>query len=552
MAMDERADILFLRGHVWTGVDGRAPVDTVAVRNGRILGVGTQRDLDWATGPGTRVIPLGGRLLLPGFQDAHVHPVLAGVARQGCLLHGLPDVDAYLDAITAFAGEHPDRPWIMGEGWSQSLFPDGLAQASLLDAVVPGRPVAIESADGHSMWVNSMALSAARITAATPDPKQGRVERYLDGSPLGTLHESAMELLKGHTPEPTPTDLEEGLRWAQAELHRLGITAWQDAHVTPPREAAYLALAGRGHLTARTSVSLLWDTDRGLDQLPELVARRETIRLLGGRRVRAVAIKLFADGVVENRSAALLEPYLDERGLPGTDRGGSVFPPRQLREICIALDELGFAIHVHAIGDRAVRESLDAIAAARSTNGPRDARHNIAHVQLVHPGDMPRFPALGVIANCQPYWAFEDEDVPELSKSLLGADRSQRQYPFASLLRSGATLAFGSDWSVSTPDPLQLIEVAIQRTNPARRDQKPLGRHERLTPEAALRGVTRGAAQVNWTDDETGTITIGKAADLVLLDRDPLGIDAGPFGDARVLMTLVDGRPVWEDPGLGA
>jgi predicted amidohydrolase YtcJ len=298
-------------------------------------------------------------------------------------------------------------------------------------------------------------------------------------------------------------------------------------------------------------VSLLWDTNRGLDQVPDLLRRRETIRLLGQRRVRAMSVKLFADGVVESRTAALLEPYLDAQGLPSNERGASLFPPRVLRDICIVLDGEGFAIHAHAIGDRAVREVLDAIAGARSANGPRDARHHIAHLQLVHPGDMPRFPALGVVANCQPYWAFEDEYVRELSRPLLGVPRTNRQYPFASLIRSGATLAFGSDWSVTTPDPLKLIEVATRRVDPSRRDQKPLGPGERITVEAALRAATRGAAYVNWTDDESGTIEVGKAADLVLLDRDPLGLDAGPFGDARVLLTLVDGRAVWVSPDLG-
>jgi predicted amidohydrolase YtcJ len=497
------------------------------------------------------VVPLGGRLLLPSFQDAHVHPVQAGLAQQGVVLNELDAVPDYLAAVGSWARAHPERAWVTGEGWSMSAFPGGLAEAGLLDQVVPERPVAIESRDGHSLWVNSVALSAAGIATNTPDPVRGRIERYSDGQALGTLQEQAMHVVQRLIPPPTPDELERGLRWAQDVLHRLGITGWHDANVTPEREAAYLALVGRGQLTARVAVSLLWDTDRGLEQVPDLLRRRETVRLLGHRRVRAVSVKLFADGVVESRTAALLDPYLDPQGLPTTERGASLFPPRVLRDVCVALDAERFAIHAHAIGDRAVREVLDAIAAARGTNGPRDARHHIAHLQLVHPGDMPRFRALGVIANCQPFWAFEDDYVRELSRPLLGTQRTNRQYPFASLIRSGAALAFGSDWSVTTPDPLKLIEVATRRVDPERRDQTPLGPGERITPEAALRAATRGAAHVNWTDDESGTIEVGKAADLVLLDRDPLGIDAGPFGDARVLLTLVDGRAVWVSPELG-
>jgi predicted amidohydrolase YtcJ len=266
------------------------------------------------------------------------------------------------------------------------------------------------------------------------------------------------------------------------------------------------------------------------------------------------SVKLFQDGIVENGTAALLEPYLDGRGRVTRDLGESRFAPAELRELCVALDREQFAVHAHAVGDRAVREVLDGLTASRTVNGPRSARHHIAHIQLIHPSDQPRFRALGVAAACQPFWAFEDEETRRVARPLLGPERVARMYPLGSLRRHGATLAFGSDWGVTTANPLLGIEVAVRRTDPWDPKGKPLGpASERLSPETALRAATRGSAHVLWTDDEAGTIELGRAADLVLLDRDPLtGKSAGRFSEARVLLTLVDGRPVWEDPALGA
>jgi predicted amidohydrolase YtcJ len=271
-------------------------------------------------------------------------------------------------------------------------------------------------------------------------------------------------------------------------------------------------------------------------------------------RLRAPSVKLFQDGVMESATAALLEPYLGPIALDaGPDgRGVSIHDPDVLRTMCVALDAERFAVHAHAIGDRAVREVLDALTAARRANGPRDARHQIAHLQLVDPEDLPRFRALGVIANCQPYWAFEDGYLRDLTRPILGDERVDRMYPFGSLARLGATLAFGSDWSVSTPDPLRLIAVATRRVDPDEPSDTQLGPPaERLSLDAALRAATRGAAIANTFDDLDGTIETGRAADLVLLDGD-MDVTPGAPAGRGVLMTMVDGIPVWEAPELDA
>ncbi len=545
---------MFVGGRVWTGVERRAPLDTVAIRQGRVVGMGILADLAWALGPRTRVIPLAERLLVPAFGDAHVHPLSAGLAMTRCWLHEVEeDAAAYQGVVAEYALAHPERPWVVGEGWVINAFPGGTPTARLLDAVVPERPVYLESADGYAAWVNSAALAVAGVHAGTPDPPSGRIARDTDGTPLGTLHGGAMELIRSLTPTVTAAEREDGLLRGQAALQRLGIGSWQDANVGPDDERAYVAVAGRGELTGRAALALRWEPARGSEQLPELLDRRLAIVEAGPGRLSAPTVKLFQDGVVEDATAAMIEPYLDQPGGPGRDRGESRYHPAALRDICVALDDARFAVHAHAIGDRAVREVLDALTAARKVNGPRDSRHQIAHLQFIDPADMPRFRALGVIANCQPYRAAHGAYADDLAGPLVGADRLDRMYPFGSLARQGATLALGSDWSVTTPDPMRILEVAIRRVDPDLRHGPPLGpSSERLSNEVAMRAYTRGSAYANGFEDVTGIIEEGRPADLVLLDRDPMATLGVPFGDARALLTMVDGRIVWQDPDLGA
>ena len=377
MLMEQRADIMFTGGRIWPGVERRGPLDTVAVRGGRIVGMGGAADLDWARGPRTRVIPLGDRLLVPAFGDAHAHPLWAGLGMSRCWLRDEPeDVDAYLSAVRVYATSHPE-PWVVGEGWAVSAFPRGLASAGLLDAVVPDRPVFLLSADGYAAWVNSQALELAGIGPETADPEGGWIERAADGAPLGTLQGRALDLVECLTPRTSAQEREEGLGRGQAYLQRLGIGSWQDANVGPDEQAAYLALAGRGELTGRAALALRWDPERGLSQVPDLVARRQVVAEAGAGSLRAPSVKIYQDGIVENATAAMLEPYLDEHGQPRRDRGESSYGVADLRDLCVALDDARFAVHAHAIGDRAVREVLDGLTAARRINGPRDGRHQI-------------------------------------------------------------------------------------------------------------------------------------------------------------------------------
>jgi predicted amidohydrolase YtcJ len=293
----------------------------------------------------------------------------------------------------------------------------------------------------------------------------------------------------------------------------------------------------------RVSASLWWDRHRGREQIGELVERG---RAATEGNVLATTVKIMTDGVVENCSCALLEPYEDPGVYPAGHRGLSYIEHDDLRSAVVALDAQGFQVHMHAIGDRATRGALDAVEAARAANGPGDNRHHVAHLQFVHPDDVPRFGALGVIANMQPLWACMDPQMRELTTPRVGEERMGWQYPFGDLLRTGATLAGGSDWPVSTPNPLLEMEVAVTRVDPGARDQEPYLPEQRLTLGEAFTAFTVGSATVNHDDVDAGSIDVGKRADLAVLDRNVFGPDAGPLGDARVILTVAGGRVVHE------
>jgi predicted amidohydrolase YtcJ len=548
MTLDHPADLVLLGGRVATMDAARRFTSALAVRGGRIVAVGSDAAVRAHIGPSTRVIELRGRTVTPGFQDAHVHPVHGGLARLRCELHDTRGREALLAVIAEYAAANPALPWIVGGGWYMADFPGGLPRKEDLDAIVPDRPVILTNRDGHGSWVNSKALEVAGITRDTSDPADGRIERDPDGSPTGSLHEGAQDLVDRFTPDDTPADLEEALRLGQAYLHSLGITAWQDAIVRPEtEERAYVALAARGELTARVVGAMWWERARGAEQIEEFVERR---RVTSIGRYQATSIKLMMDGVLENYTGAMLDPYLDVDGHVTDNRGLLQIDPGGLATWVPALDALGFQAHFHAIGDGAVRASLDAVAAARAANGPSDTRPHIAHIQVIHPDDIRRFATLDVAANAQPYWACHEGQMDDLTIPFLG-ERWRWQYPFRSLRAAGAVLAMGSDWSVSTPDPLLEMEVAVERVaDESRGEREAFLPDERIELIDALAGFTAGSAYVNHLD-ETGTLEVGKLADMAVLDRDLFDRGAGAIGEAHVVGTFVEGEAVYETADLG-
>ncbi len=531
-------DLVLHGGAVFDGerlVDGAT---AVAVEAGRVVAVGSDDQVRAAVGPAREVVDLRGRLVLPGFTDAHVHPVQGGVERLGCDLTGASGAEEALARVRAYAAAHPDLPWVVGGGWLKEHFDGGLPTAAQLDDVVPDRPVMLRDNSHHAVWVNSAALRIAGSTSA------------------GTLHEEEMDLVTPHLPPETLDEQVAGLLAAQEHLHSLGVTGWQDAIVGdyaghPDPTDAYLAVAASGRLTARVVGALWWP--RGVTGgqvggvVADLVERRQRVaEALPGGRFRATSVKIMQDGVVESRTAGLLEPYLDAAtGCRCGDgaRGVSYLDPELLRDVAIRLAREGFQLHVHAIGDRAVREALDALEAALAdpASAP-DLRHHVAHLQVVHPAEVPRFGALGVIANLQALWACHEPAMDDLNIPILGAERSAWQYPFGDLVRTGAPLAMGSDWPVSTPDPFAAIQVAVTRREPGS-DRPALLPGQAVDVRTALSAYTLGSARVNHLDDG-GRVRVGALADLVVTDRDVTAVPADEIADVRVDLTLVDGVPV--------
>jgi predicted amidohydrolase YtcJ len=551
------ADLLFVNGAVYTVDAARSWASAVAVKDGRIVAVGTDDGVRSWAGPHTEVVNLAGRMVLPGFQDAHIHPPASGLEMLRCNLSDLFTMQDYERVIADYAAANPDAPWILGGGWYMDVFPGGTPTKETLDAIVSDRPAVLTNRDGHGAWVNSRALALAGVTRDTPDPADGRIERTVDGEPAGMLHEGAMALVGAVAPTDSDEDYAAGLRVAQTYLHSLGITAWQDAIVGIDDSYrtldVYAEMAGRGELTARVVGALWWDRHRGLEQIERLVDARERAAV---GRFAPTSVKIMQDGIIENFTAATLTPYLDVHGHPTDNRGISFVDPDLLNDAVTRLDALGFQVHFHALGDRAVREALDAIEAALVANGPSDNRHHLAHIQIVHPDDIHRFRRLGAIANGQPLWAAHEGQMDNLTIPFIGAERTSWQYPFASLVRSGATLAFGSDWSVSSPDPLLEMTIAVERRAPAGFTESFGGAigevfmpDERIDLATAIGAFTMGAAYANHLDDVTGSIEVGKYADLAVLDQNLFEIDPIELPKARVDLTFVEGECVFDVTG---
>ncbi|GLU49088.1 amidohydrolase [Nocardiopsis ansamitocini] len=539
---------LVVRGPVYTCDAAGSWASAFAVRDGRIAAVGGAADVADLVGPGTEVVEVDDAgAVVPGFVDSHVHPLNGGLERLRCDLSGARTRHDCLETIAEYTRTRPGAGWVRGGGWSFDAFPGGVPDAADLDAIDATRPMAFYNRDHHTLWVNSRAMELAGIDAATPDPVDGRIERRADGSPCGALQEGAMTLVERVLPDLSPDELRAGLLAGQEYLHSLGVTAWQDAKVHERDFGVYADLVARGELSATVVGAMWWDRHAGLDQLAGLTERRAEAARRGLSRFDSV--KVMLDGVCENFTAAMLDPYVGSAA--SADLGTRFFAQDDLERYVVAMDAAGLQVHFHAVGDAAVRQGLDAVAAARSANGDTGRYHHIAHVQVVHPDDLPRFRALRVAVNAQPLWARYEPQMTDLTIPFFAEHRVGWQYPFGDFVRHGAVLAMGSDWPVSTPDPVHQIHVAVNRTpvpvNTAwTPEQGVFFPEQRITLAQALRAFTMGSAFVSGLANTHGSIEVGKTADFAVLDRNPF---AGPPADihrSRVRQTRVAGRTVFE------
>ncbi|TDO15044.1 hypothetical protein EV580_3185 [Mycobacterium sp. BK086] len=506
---------LFSGGVVWTGTG--SDVDAVLVTDGVVRAVGAQaREL--AGEIDCEHVDLDGGFLMPSFGDGHAHPLYGGLEAVGPAVRGCGTIDEIVTAVKVYAEEHADEEWIVGASYDGSLAEGGLFDARWLDAAVPDRPVVLRAWDYHTIWCNTAAIERAGITAETPDPVLGEIPHRADGSVLGTLREwGATDLVMAVMPPRDEGQRIAALGTAADYYLARGVTWVQDAWVEPGDVATYIAAARQGALRMRFNLALYADPRHFDSQIEQFAASRSAVEDVGSPLLTAQTVKFFADGVVENETGALLAPYCS--GLHS--HGMTNWEGDSLAEAVRRVDELGLQIHIHAIGDAAVRQALDAIAYAQQRNGSRDRRPVIAHVQLVDEADIGRFAALDVIPNMQPLWAQMDALMTVLTIPRLGAERADRQYQMQTLNRSGAALAFGSDWPVSSGAPLDGIAVATSRRTSEGQPDGGWTPHEIVPIERALSAYTHAVAYQAFAENSWGVITPGASADLVWLDHDP-------------------------------
>ncbi len=534
----QEADLVLLDGKVYTVDAARSWADAIAVRDGRIVYVGTDSKARDFIGPRTSVIHLNGKMVLPGFRDSHLHPVNGGLMLDSCRLDDMPTPEAVLSAVRSYFELHRSNQWITGAGWDLHVFPDANPRKETLDAVVGNHPAYLEAMDGHSAWVNSAALRLAGIGRDTSDPPGGHIERDpVTHEPTGTLRESATRLVARLLPKPTPADRRSGLRKVLKMAAGYGVTSLDEANATPEILETYAELGRQNELTALINASLNVNPALGTSQIPALVRLRA---LYSGKDLRANAAKLFVDGVIESHTAALLKPYLDRAG----DAGEPNYSPDTLNHLAAALDARGFQLHMHAIGDRAVRMALDACAYAQHVNGRHDARDHIAHLELVDSSDITRFAALGVVADFEALWAYADRDITVMTEPRLGPERSRWLYPIRSVAATGAVIVGGSDWPVTSMNPLEAIQVAATRCPPQDACEEPWIPEERTDVRTMIAAYTINGAYLDHEESDTGSIETGKRADLIVLDRNILEIDPRSIHTVRVLYTFFSGKAV--------
>jgi predicted amidohydrolase YtcJ len=529
----QNVDLILHNGAIYTMNAAQPQVQAIAIDARRIVALGSDEEISHAF-RGQVDVDLKGQMVLPGFHDAHMHPVHGGIELAQCNLTDLDSIEAITKKVGECDKDSPGSGWLIGAGWNLSLFPQANPSKELLDAISTERPIFLGGADGHSSWANSKALTLAGIERETPNPHNGIIERNAKGEASGTLRESAQDIVRAVIPPLTDEARRDGLLRGLRMANGFGITSFVEAAAGSEELAAYRALDSRGELTARVVASIAV-TNADADALMNPQDRGSDAKL------RTDSAKIFVDGVLEGETAALLGPYLDNPGFSGDLKTS----PEELTARVVALDRRGIQVHMHAIGDRAVRVALDAVEAARKANGPSDNRHHIAHLQMIDPLDRPRFAQLGVIANFQALWAFPDQYITDVNLPQVGQVRVDQMYPIGDVLRAGGRIVGGSDWSVSSMNPLLAIETGVTRSDPGGRITGVLNASERVSLQDMLAAYTINGAYLMHQEKLTGSLEVGKAADVIVLERDLFKIPPEEIGEVAVTRTIFDGATVY-------
>jgi predicted amidohydrolase YtcJ len=540
------ANLVLKNGFIYT-VDGQRTIaEAVAIIDGKFVYVGSTSEVNQYIGKETRVIDLDKRMVLPGFIDSHCHPAY-GAAHQlfDVMFTGLNSIAEYKKAIRDFAAKHPDAKFIKGRGWKNTLFGKTGPDKKIIDEIIPNIPVALDDDGGHAAWVNSLTLKLAGITKETKDPRSGVIERDPEsGEPTGTLRESAAYLISEIFPDYTVEQLMQALEAYQKMAAKFGITTAHDATVDAGGNDfnAYKNLEKENRLAMRFRASLFVDPQKELEQVAQLIVEREKSR---GPLFQTNGAKIYIDGVVEGGTAYLKEPFKHLANFRGVPRWDS----DKLYSMCAELDKNKFQIHVHSIGDAATALTLDAFAYAIEKNGKRGSRNLITHIQLVDPQDILRFKELGVVAVPQPYWFMKDDYYYNLQVPYLGLKRADDEYPMESFFKAGGVVASASDYAVTIPcNPLIAIQTGITRSCLGITDPKEiLWPAERATLEQMLASFTINGAYANFLENTTGSIEVGKMADLIVLDKNLFNLAVEEISKVKVILTFFAGKEVFSD-----
>jgi len=528
------ADWVLQHARIWTGDSTQEYVSAMAIRDGRILAIGSDDAIQAYVGADTRVDDLGGRFVMPGFHDAHWHLP----ARRSADLVGAKDPAELVARLQAFAATLPADAWVTGRGWTPDMFPRNTAHRRYLDAAFADRAVLLTDRDGHQTLANTRALALAGVSAETREPAGGAIIRDAGGAPTGLLQETAAGLVTRFLPSPSSDEIYASLRHEMHRAAERGLTALQIANgQAPAARNAVLRALQEDSLLVRLRIAVPFEPAVSDSALRSYVALRDEHR---GPLLRYGIAKGMLDGTVDAGTAAMLEPFAI-----GGGTGLPRFTDTELRATLARYDSAGLQVELHAIGDRAIRMALDAVAAVAAAAGPRDRRHRIEHLEVPHPDDLPRFRALGVIASTQAIFATPDATTLENYAPLLGPTRAMRAMPFRSLEAAGAMQAFGSDYPVFPMDPLLGLHVATTRTTAAGTPAGGWNPAERIAARSALRHYTFGAAYAAFREDELGTLVPGRYADFVVLSEDLLAGDAQVFLRARVERTVMGGRETY-------
>ncbi len=530
------ADLVLVNGKIWTVNPSQPVVEAVACLGSKIVAAGSSAEIRKWAGGRTKVIDLGGKLVVPGFNDAHVHLVDGGRHIGSVQLHDVHSQDEFRGRIRDYAANLPAGRWITGGDWDQENWsPARLPEHSLIDAVAGDHPVFVNRHDGHMVLVNAMVLRMAHITRETPDPPGGTIVRDSRGEPTGILRDAAKELVGNLIPPITDAEIEDGLRAAMREARENGVTSVQDVGTTPEYLRVYQKLAHSGELTLRISTHQPLSAWHRLGDAGIAAA-------FGNALLQAGALKAFADGSLGSSTALFFDPFSDapdNRGIPNPD----MIPESKMKQNILGADHAGLQVAVHAIGDRANATVLRLFEEVENENGPRDRRFRIEHAQHLRAADVPRFARLGVIASMQPYHAIDDGNWAE---KRIGPERAKLTYAFRSLLDAGAVLAFGSDWYVAPLQPIGGIYAAVTRRTLD--GQHPDGwiPEQKITVAEAVRAYTWGSAYASFTEKFKGTIAPGMLADLVVLSDDLFTMEPAQIANAKVMMTVFDGQVIYE------